>query len=194
MYDARALATLATAVKPECHTEPRRDAPLFAKGSDRRRVLSEAQRVAELWKQENARRPVDAVLVHEDTDDVEPSHVALAEQIERALDRVGCPGVAVVCAWEIEAWFFLWPDAIEATRTAWVVPAALRGRATGLIQDPKRALRTQCLRAGAKARLRYQEKDAPDIAEQIVGQFASKSGSSGSFDRFVSKLANLGRA
>jgi hypothetical protein len=191
-YDASVIATFARLLCPGWICEPRRDAPLFAKAGEERRILSEAQRIAELWKQENNRRTVDGVVVHEDTDAAEPSHSEVASRIEAALESAECPGVAAVAAWETEAWFFMWPEAIEATKSAWLVPGSLRGKSTGHIQDPKSMLRSRCLRPGAKQRLRYQEKDAPDVAAQIAKRFGQRSGTSQSFDRFAEKLADLG--
>ncbi|MCP9491105.1 MAG: hypothetical protein MSC31_14705 [Solirubrobacteraceae bacterium MAG38_C4-C5] len=186
-YDAKAVATLISGLRPDWTVHPRKKPPLLAKTGDRRKLAASAERLASLWRQEGAVRRVDCLYNHEDTDDVEPSHVPLAARIESSLRSAGCPGHAVACAWELEAWFLMWPDAIEATRRAWVVPRRLRGRNVGQITDPKRELETR-LAVGKPPQLRYQEKHAPEVAAQIASRLSQRTGTSESYERFLRTL------
>lgn len=191
-YDAKSIAALVRAAKPSWHVKALRSPPLLAKGQERQKLKSAAARLASLHRQVGAKHPYDALINHADTDAVEPSHVEPAERIERELGAAGCPGHAAVCAWELESWFFLWPGAIEAARpTAWAVPANLRDRDVGQLQDPKRILKDRVLRTGRPAGLAYRERDAPLIAEQIAPRFADRTGSSRSFDRFLGALDEI---
>lgn len=191
-YDAKSIAALARAAKPSWHIKPLRQPPLLAKSQDREKLRVVAARLAALHQQAGAKHPYDALINHADTDDVEPSHVEPAERIEAQLRAEGCPGHTAVCAWELEGWFFLWPEAIEAARpSAWAVPANLRGRDVGQLRDPKGLLRDRVLRSGKPAGLAYRERDAPLIADQVAPRFAERTGTSKSFDRFLSALDEI---
>lgn len=188
LYDAQAIRHLILAHQPAWEVKALKRPAVLAKGKEK--VLAKAAgRVASLYRQASKDRPVDCVLNHADTDELEPSHEQAAQIIEAALADAGCPGFAVVCAWELEAWFFLWPEAIEATRAAWRVPAKLRGRDVGQLTDPKGLLRHDVLRADAKPQLAYQEKHAPEIAEQAAQRLRQRNGKSESYDRFVAQIA-----
>jgi hypothetical protein len=186
-YDAKAIATIIGALRPEWTVLARKNPPLLSKTNDRQRLASSAQRLANLWKQESARVLVHCIYNHEDTDAVEPSHEETADRIELALRAAGCPGHAVACAWELEAWFLMWPEAIEATKKAWTVPNSLRNRQVGKIVDPKRELREKLAR-GKPPQVQYHEKHAPEIATQIASRIGDRTGSSQSFDRLVETL------
>jgi hypothetical protein len=68
---------------------------------------------------EVARRPVAAVLVHRDADGADPDSRVAAELASQISSVRGHPVVPVQA---IEAWWFLFPDAVEAVR-----PRAWRG-------------------------------------------------------------------
>lgn len=186
-YDAKAIARIISALRPEWTVLARKNPPLLSKTRDREKLAANAQRLANLWKQESACHPVDCLYNHEDTDAVEPSHEATAVRIESALRAAGCPGHAVACAWELEAWFLMWPEAIEATKRAWTVPSGLRNRQVGKIADPKRELREKLAR-GKPPQVQYHEKHAPEIAAQIASRIGDRTGSSQSFDRLIEAL------
>lgn len=186
-YDAQAVKCLIEAHRPHWHVQASNRPPVLAKGKAKAAARA-ADRVATLYRQVSRARPIDCVFNQSDTDAVEPSHEAAAAAIESALAEAGCPGHAAVCAWELEAWFFLWPEAIEATRTAWSVPKHLRGRDVGQLTDPKSLLRTQVLRKGARWQLAYQEKHAPEIAANIKSCLDRRDGTSLSFDRFIAQI------
>jgi hypothetical protein len=135
------------------------------------KARSNAQEIAKLVKQESAVRDVVAVLAHEDCDATEPAHIAAATRIENALASAGCPGahVAVTPAWEIEAWWLVFPDAVVTVVEGWREPNDWLGKDVGQIENAKerliKALRPT--RGGRKAR-DYHEADSIEIARNVV--------------------------
>jgi hypothetical protein len=101
--------------------------------------------------------------------------------------------VAAAAAWEIEAWWFLWPDAALAVNSKWQHPKP-PSRNVGLIEDAKEAFR-QALRPRTKGRRPrdYTESDSPKIAVQVknLGIIDQRAAISRSFDRFLSKVREL---
>lgn len=191
LYDSQAVKLLIEAHRPDWVVQASKKPAVLAKGKARATARA-ADRVAKLYRQASRARAIDCVFNQADTDAVEPSHEKAAADIEKALADAGCPGHAVVCAWELEAWFFLWPEAIEATRSVWSVPNGLRGRDVGQLNDPKSLMRTEVLMKGAKPQLAYQEKHAPEIADQIKSRLGDRNGKSLSFDRFVKQVEACG--
>ena len=191
LYDAQAIKVLIEAYRPAWQVQASKKPAVLAKGKEKA-MAKAANRVAKLYQQASRARSIDCVFNQADTDAVEPSHEQVALDIEAALATAGCPGHAAVCAWELEAWFFLWPEAIEATRAAWSVPNSLRGRDVGQLNDPKSLLRTKVLKTGAKPQLAYQEKHAPEVAVEIASRLEKRKGKSLSFDRFVAQIEACG--
>ncbi len=151
-------------------------------------VPSRAQKIADIVSAESRLRGITCVFVHEDCDAVEPRHEALAEKIEQALAEVGCHAHAVVPAWEIEAWWFLWPQAVTAYQVHWSLPARYKGTRIGLIVNAKEQFRRSTV-AGSKVRTprRYRESDSPLIAQKVreLGIVRSPEAVSASFERFT---------
>jgi hypothetical protein len=191
LYDAQAIKVLIEAHRPSWHVQATKKPAILAKGKEKATAKA-AGRVAKLYRQASRARPIDCVFNQADTDAVEPSHEQAAKDIEDALASEGCPGHAAVCAWELEAWFFLWPAAIDATRNAWSVPQSLRGRDVGQLTDPKALMREQVLKTGSKPQLAFQEKHAPEVAAQIATRLPERQGKSLSFDRFVERIEACG--
>src|SRR5262249_42894294 len=111
---------------------------------------------------EVARRPVAAVLVHRDADGADPDGLAAAELRSQLAPVSGRPVVPVQA---IEAWWFLFPDAVEAVRpVAWrgVMPRTRRD--VEMIVRPKNEL---IRLTGAHPKPAYSEADSPSIAQKI---------------------------
>lgn len=103
---------------------------------------------------------VAAVIVHRDADGHDPNG-AVAADLKRQLTRLD--GHPVVPVQAIEAWWFLFPGAVEAVHRAWgKLPR--RARNVELIDQPKKALQevTRARRAPE-----YAEADSPTIAKYI---------------------------
>jgi hypothetical protein len=129
------------------------------------------------------------VVLHEDCDALEPAHEQRSKNIEDSLKRSGLPALAATPAWEMEAWWFLWPDAPLKVVSRWRRPVPKNAR-VGLIRNVKEELR-RALRPPGKDRPRdYRESDAPQIAAAIreLGVIRSPEYESRSFEHFRDKF------
>lgn len=132
---------------------------------------------------EAAGTPVRAVLVHQDADGADPRgerHTALARSLS-VLKQDAHPVVPVQMT---EAWFFLFPDAVESVRPSqWRGKLPRTSRDVETIDDPKRELKrlTRSRRGG----LEYQEADAPTIAKNVRRLSPKRFGTSASYDRLL---------
>lgn len=171
--DRRALKTLIAALRPNLPSGSLRDLqkPIaLVKGIPPERLRRQASRVATVLRAVNVREPIRCVFMHEDADDVEPAHVPLIEKIEKTYGDLPWPVHAVVPAWELETWWFLFPSAVASLHRSWRTPDQYLGREVGKIKDAKERLR-ECVRpAGARAAAfrSYVESDSVLIAEKIV--------------------------
>lgn len=181
---------LITALCPtlQGNVEPRREPLVLIKNASRKVMKDRAQKIAAVVARERRLRNVICVFAHEDCDDVEPTHEAVAEKIERALASAGCEAHAVVPAWEMEAWWFLWPQAVTACQPSWSVPNRYRGTEVGRIVKAKEEFRRVIMprRSATRAR-RYRESDSPLIAEKVreLGIVRHPEAVSKSSERFV---------
>src|ERR1035438_419027 len=110
--DRKALAALVQGLCPDAEVRTLRRPLVMLKNASPGSLPKHADRIADVARAENKRQPIRCVFAHEDADAVEPGHQEIAGRIEEALRKAGMPGKihAVVPAWEIEAWWFLWPD------------------------------------------------------------------------------------
>jgi hypothetical protein len=100
-----------------------------------------------------------------------------------------CTGEGRSPAWELEAWWFLWPDAVGSLHQTWQAPTAYVGREVGLVRNAKEELQRQLLPASSGERRRkhsYRESDAPLVARKIreLGIADEPRGVSRSYQRF----------
>ena len=105
---------------------------------------------------------VAGIVVHRDADGPDRTG-SVAAELSRQLAALG--GKAAVPVQAIEAWWFLFPDAVEAVRPrAWRRRLPRRKQDVELIERPKEALqRATRTRNGPE----YAESDSPVIAEYI---------------------------
>jgi len=102
-----------------------------------------------------------AFAVHEDLDGyTDERYRAVRKNIGDELHRQ-CPtdSAYALAAWESEGWLLLFPEAFPHVRPKWKIPAQLRGKDTGLIDDPKGKLKRE-LKSPV-----FRESDGPLIAE-----------------------------
>ncbi|MBF0373022.1 MAG: hypothetical protein HQL39_06345 [Alphaproteobacteria bacterium] len=187
--DREAVCHLARALCPGVCLAKRRSPLVLTKGRAEAEARKQASRIAAVVRAERIRSEIPLVLAHEDCDAVEPAHEALADRIEGNLSREGIPCVAVTPAFEIEAWWFLWPRAVTAVKSHWRDPGQ-QGREVGLIVDAKEALRHALRKPGGDRRHDYKESDSPKIAAKVgelelVDQPQARSAS---FARFATKM------
>lgn len=109
---------------------------------------------------------VACVFIHEDFDAIESSQRETTRtRVQEALSRKHASAFYVLATWEVEAWLLLFPEAITAVNSSWVVPRRYRGIDTGRITDPKRVMKRE---VSTVASSRYEETDAPKVFEKIV--------------------------
>lgn len=170
--DAQALEHLLRHIVPDIGTVRKPRQPLVqVKGRPTKAVRSLAERIAEAVRREEVYigRAVDLVIAHEDCDAVEPAHVANAARIETELRRRGVPNVvAATPAWEMEAWWYLWPEAVAAVCGGW--RPLTRTGAVGRLKDVKEQLRRDLRPSGRTRVPDYSVTDAPRIAQQVRQQ------------------------
>ncbi|HEX5752485.1 MAG TPA: hypothetical protein VFZ09_40140 [Archangium sp.] len=196
--DTKSIRELIEGLRPELvgQVQHRRQPLVLIKNARPEDVPERAQRIADAVDIERATHDVACVFAHEDCDEVEPKHLEVCAKIETALAKAGCPAHAVVPAWELEAWWFMWPDAVQAVRPkSWRAPDDHLGKRVGLIKDAKEELRKRVVPKDLKPEKRkgfphYQESDSPAIARQVREKnLARRPGAkSDSYSRFVSSV------
>ena len=135
---------------------------------------------------EAAKGPVAAVLVHRDADGPDPD-ASVAAAPRGQLASLG--GHPVVPVHTIEAWWFLFPDAVEAVRPGtWRGCMPRRHRDVERIDRPKDELMN---RTGARGGTAYTEADSPAIARKIREQAGMPRGSSASYRRLTDLAVTL---
>jgi hypothetical protein len=149
----------------------------------------------------DVQRAVDTIrclVVHEDCDAVENAHVALTSSIESAYSTAGCPAFAATPAWELEAWWFLWPDCAKL-RASWRLPDDHVGKNVGKIVDAKEVFAAAVVPKGLKKAQKvkfpgYCEADSVAIArgvrqKQVVSAPQAQSGSFKAFEQRAAMVA-----
>jgi hypothetical protein len=193
--DRRAIARLVEALCPNVTARPVSKPQVLVKGAVEATAATNAQRIADLVRAASERAQVVCVFAHQDADNVEPNHSPIAADIEAALVSAGvpCHVHAVVPAWELESWWFLFPAEVASVRAAWTNPATQTP--PGLIRDAKeslrKALRPNRLTAQQRKRFPdYRESDSITIAEALArgGRLRAVAGTSASYDRFVASV------
>jgi hypothetical protein len=194
-HDGEAIRELIQAIKPGGPTPTVRRSPVvYIKGADPRKVRQNASEIAAAVDAERARGPIAAVFVHQDCDAYEPAHESVADGIEAALAAAGvAAGHAVTPAWEMEAWWLLWPDAVAAVCQRWRAPTQYANRDLGRVPHAKEALKAAIKPADLKKGERfreYSEADSPLIAAKVraLGVIDAPQARSASFDAFRRKV------
>jgi hypothetical protein len=195
--DRECIKILIGSLRPDLarRIQARRQPLVLIKGVRPEDVPDNAQRIATVVTAERIKNEVGCVFAHQDCDDFEPAHEQVAAEIESALRAAGCEAHAVAPAWEMEAWWFLWPDAVQAANPSWRKPDDYLGRNVGMIKNAKEELKRCVVPAGEKRGRSgfrgYQESDAPKIAAAVsrLGIADKPGGRSGSYDRFRTSVS-----
>jgi len=187
--DADSLAVLAKAIRPGVPPIAHRRRPLvLIKDRKAAEVKKNAKVIAGIVKAESVRANVKFVIAHQDCDAVEP-HEPVADKIKAAITSEGIENVIPAApAWEIEAWWYLWPDAVAGVNSKW---RRLTRRANhGLIINAKESLRRDLRNQGAAD---YVESDSIKIANKVfeLGIVRRKTGSAPSFDSFQAEIERI---
>jgi hypothetical protein len=193
--DRRAVRELILALRPELDRRVQlRERPLvLIKGVTPAKLRTRVSALRRTVQADSVRSEVAAVVIHEDCDELEPAHERVSKEISDALSEEDYGVVPATPAFEIEAWWFLWPRALGAYRESWRAPEEYRGRQVGRISNAKeelrRAVRPRRL-AGSEARkfVSYEENDSPGIAAVVrrLGCVRDAEATSDSFAAFCS--------
>jgi hypothetical protein len=193
--DTAALRELVAALRPELagRLKPLRQPLVLIKNANANEIPARARKIAASVKAEMTLGPVCGVIAHEDCDDVEPADADVATKIESALTAQLPVAVhAVVPAWELEAWWFLWPDAVVAFQPSWRRPDDYVGKRVGLVKNAKEELGRKIKPRGKGARRvrPYAEKDSVSIAAKVreMDLANSPQATSHSYERFRARL------
>lgn len=171
----------------------RREPLVLIKNARPEDVPERAQKIADAVDISRATLDIACVFAHEDCDDFEPRHEEICRKIEEALKKAGCPAHAVVPAWELEAWWFMWPEAVKAVHPkSWRAPDDYLGKEVGKLKNAKEELKKRVVPKDLKPDKRkgfqtYQESDSPSIARHVreKGLARRPGAKSGSYTRFV---------
>ena len=171
--DRRAVKLLVEGLRSDLAglVEERREPLVLIKKALPKKARSNAEKIAGIARAEAKTRRLIAVLAHEDCDALEPEHVQIAEKLERELADAGCPDpMAVAPAWEIEAWWLAFPEAVGKVVRGWRDPDDWLGKHVGVVKDAKEELRRAVRpRARHKSPPReYEERDSIAIAQNVV--------------------------
>lgn len=129
---------------------------------------------------------VAAVVVHRDADGPDPSG-AVAAGLTQQLAELD--GKAVVPVQTVEAWWFLFPDAVEAVRPrAWKGKLPRKKGDVELIDRPKEALQRA---TRSKNGLEYAESDSPVIARYILRHSLQPLSECRSYSRMVTTAGEV---
>ncbi len=192
--DCDAIRELVMALRPDLPPPAKRRKPLvLVKGRAEAMARKNGCEIASVVAAAGVTNRVVAVFAHQDADDVEDAHEALASAIERTLADAKVPDpVGVVPAWEIESWWFLWPAAVAAVHSRWA-PLARTGR-VGLIEHAKERLK-QDLRPKKKLEKArdFVESDGPRVAAKVreLGIVDATVATSESWLRFSRRVRSL---
>lgn len=129
---------------------------------------------------------VAAVVVHRDADRPDPDGAVAADLTGQLSPIGGHPAVPVQA---IEAWWLLFPDAVEAVRPrAWAGKLPRKRRDVETVVNPKKELQRL---TGTGRASRYEEADSISIAENIKRVKPRRYGSSASYDRLLQLAGTL---
>lgn len=182
--DAEALKNLTISLWPE---SPRIDycrKPLILI-RDQKAAAARKKNAADVLAVVKAKEVVCAVafvIAHQDCDDLEPAHLELARRICAELQEQGVANViAAAPAWEMEAWWYLWPAAVAAVNAKW--RALTRSGNHGMIANVKERLRRDLRNATTRD---YEESDARRISSNVhsMGLIEKRIGACNSFTEF----------
>lgn len=193
--DTESLAWLTHALRNDLpRPQPRRKPQVLVRGREEAKARKNAIGIAEFIKAERCARDVLFVIAHEDCDNVEPAHEVLSSRIERLLSEEGVNAIAATPAWELEAWWFLWPEAVRSVNRKWRDPSR-SGSNVGLIQHAKEELR-RALRPQRSTTRDYRESDSREIAKMVyeLGLVDARDATSDSFARFSESIRSWGRS
>ena len=192
--DCHALKHLVEALRPDlAKIETHRHPMILGKNTHLSKRKTMCQEIAKLVAARNVVCEVVSVIAHRDCDQVEPAHKVHRDSLLYDMFASALPQpVAATPAFEMEAWWFLWPQALAERRRCWdeVRSQGQVGKIVNAKEELRRALRPK---AGTAKCPDYTESDSPKIAENVkrLGLVRSGQGTSESFSDFVDQLDKI---
>ncbi len=192
--DCHALKNLVEALRPDlAKIETNKHPMILGKNTHLNKRNTVCQEIARFVAARNVVCEVVSVIAHRDCDQVEPAHKAHRDSLLNDMRASALPQpVAATPAFEMEAWWFLWPKALAETRACW---NAIRPRGqVGKIVDAKEELRRTLRPKGGTGKCPdYTESDSRKVAENVrrLDIARAPQGKSESFADFVDQLDRL---
>lgn len=187
--DGDALGNLVSAIWAEAPPVHYRRKPLvLIRGREQAEARKNAKSIAAVVKAEEVLSDIRFIIAHQDCDAVEP-HNPTAELIASEIAATGIKNVvAVAPAWELEAWWYLWPSAVAAVNSKW--KKLSRKGNHGMICNAKETLIRDLRSPGTSD---YRESDSIKIAKAIrdLKLINSRVGTAPSFDSFSKAIRAL---
>lgn len=196
-HDSHAVRELFLGLRPDIdrgRTKLLRKPLTLVKGVHDAKARPRAAKVIATLRARHVTTPLLAAVFHEDADAVEPAHEDLARAISSSFAAAPCRIVTAVPAWEIEAWWFLFPRAVAAVSAQWRSPDQFVGRQVGLIPHAKEQLRRSVQpSSGGRSARDYKEEDSVTIAKNAVRMslLSDPAGQSASWNSFVAQVSSL---
>lgn len=196
--DRRVIQYLLVGLRPDLSTgciRKLKDPPTLIKGLELAKRRSRSTKVLATIRALHVSTGVRATFLHEDADAIEPAHKATIELIEAAYRAAPGAIFPVVPAWEMEAWWFLFPSAVAAVHRNWKSPNEFVGQNVGKIRNAKERLRKSVRPVGLSPRANfrgYEASDSPQVARNVVllNLLQNPAGQSASWEHFVSSAAS----
>jgi hypothetical protein len=192
--DSKAIAELVRCLRSELRVEIRRQPPILERGAaaaKRKKMFADIARVV---RTERVLRHVHAVILHRDCDAVEPAHLSESKRIEKEAGEALAPTrvVPATPAFELETWWYLFPEAVAAYRPSWR-RLARNGQQVGKLVNAKEMLRADLRPEGTSKVPDYGESDSPGIARKVreLALCGKPRAQSDSFALFAQKVCSL---
>jgi len=192
--DSKAIAELVQCLKSELHVETRRRPIILDRGAaaaKRKKMFADIARVV---RTERVLRHVHAVILHRDCDAVEPAHLSESKRIEKEAGKALAPTrvVPATPAFELETWWYLFPDAVAAYKPGWR-RLTRNGEDVGKLANAKEILRRDLRPHGTSKVRDYTESDSPGIARKVreLALCGKPRAQSDSFALFAQKVCSL---
>ena len=200
--DAKVLKELVGAARPDLPpVDPKPRPIILTRQADLKKHFDRSGEIARLVRAARLVHDVIAVVAHRDLDDVEPAdHLHERSNNEEALRvalqpvaDLGIDVVVTVPAWEMEAWWLLWPEQISKHRPSWKKLKDRSGKRVDRIVNAKEALRQELMPKKDSKIPQYSESDAPYIAAQIRkdGVVRSPKGRAVAFERLIHQIDQI---
>lgn len=201
--DAKVLKELVSAARPDLPPVQAKPKPIvLSRQADVKKHLGKANEIVRMMSAAKHVCEVVAVVAHRDLDNVEPaslpSVVSADEEALRAALRpisgLNAEVVVTTPAWEMEAWWLMWPEQVAKHRRSWKKLPDRTGRRVDRIVDAKEVLKKELVPHRNAKIPTYSETDSPLIAGLIRtdGVIRSPKGEAVAFKRFLIALDAIG--